>query len=106
MQFQFIPGVLSTAELLTPKVIPVLIWEAVIFSPFLSTPSGAQSGYGGDNKIVKFRGLQRIGSRNIHIRCILFTPIATLSPVGFSTFDVSLYSLWNIGLASSLQVDN
>ena len=34
VQFQFIPGVLSTAELLTPKVIPVLVWEAVIFSPF------------------------------------------------------------------------
>ena len=34
VRFQFIPGVLSTAELLTPKVIPVLIWEVVIFSPF------------------------------------------------------------------------
>lgn len=31
---QFIPGVLSTGDLLTPKVIPVLIWETVIFSPF------------------------------------------------------------------------
>jgi inner membrane protein len=34
VQFQLIPGVLSTADLLTRKVIPVLLWEAVIFLPF------------------------------------------------------------------------
>ena len=61
---------------------------------------------GGDSKTGKFRGVQRVGSGNIHIGCIFFTLIATLSPVGFSTLDVPLYSLWNIGLAHSLQVDN
>lgn len=33
--WQFIPGVLSTADLLTSQVVPVLLAEAVIFSPFV-----------------------------------------------------------------------